>query len=130
MRKVVNAIRAGVENIALLAGATAMTLGGKASVAKALEAGDVSSIPVDDNLDLMELVTKIINFILYAVGVIAVVYLIYGGIQYVTAGGDAEKATKGRTTITNAIIGIIIIMASLVIYNFVIGKGSGGGLFG
>ena len=74
---------------------------------------------------LLTLIGRIVNIILIVVGVLAVIYLIYGGIMYITAGGDAEKANKGRVAITNAIIGIVIIMLALAIYNFVIqGVGS------
>lgn len=74
---------------------------------------------------LEELVNSIISVVLLAAGVLAVVYLIWGGLTYVTAGGDAEKASKGRVAITNAIIGIIIIIASFAIYRFVVGRISG-----
>lgn len=69
---------------------------------------------------LTNMIGNIVNVILVVVGILAVIYLIYGGIMYVTAGGDAEKASKGRVAITNAIIGIVIIMLALAIYNFVI----------
>lgn len=76
--------------------------------------------------DLSVIIGYIVQVILIAVGILAVLYLIYGGVMYLTAGGEAEKASKGRTAITNAIIGIIIVMLSLAIYNFVItGVGSG-----
>ena len=81
--------------------------------------GTISPItPASGNL--MSIVTNIVNVLLIIVGILAVIYLIYGGVLYLTAGGDAEKAGKGRTAITNAIIGIIIIVLSLAIYNFVI----------
>jgi len=75
---------------------------------------------------LMYHVGNIVNIILIVVGILAVLYLIYGGILYLTAGGDAEKASKGRVAITNAIIGVVIILLALAIYNFVI-KGVGSG---
>ena len=75
-----------------------------------------------DEKTLWLIIGQIVNIILIVVGVLAVLFLIYGGILYLTAGGDAEKAAKGRTAITNAIIGIVIIMLALAIYNFVIGS--------
>ena len=69
---------------------------------------------------LSGLIGNIVNIALGFIGIIAVVYLIWGGVTYITAGGDAEKAGKGRIAITNAIIGIIIVVAALVIYNAVI----------
>ena len=68
--------------------------------------------------DLSDLVGKIVNIVFAILGVLAVAYLIYGGVLYITAGGDAEKAAKGRTAITNAIIGIIIILLAVAIYSF------------
>ena len=76
----------------------------------------------------MKVISNIINIVLIVAGILAVAYLIYGGLMYITAGGEAEKATKGRTAITNAIIGIIIIAASLAIYNYVIDTGLEGGI--
>lgn len=74
---------------------------------------------------LMDLLNNVISVALVLIGVIAVIYLIYGGIIYVTAGGDSDKAGKGRIAITNAIIGIIIVAASFVIYNAVANFGGG-----
>lgn len=81
-------------------------------------------IPADKNL--IDLAGNMVNGILIIISVVAVLYLIYGGIQYITAGGEAEKASKGRVTITNAIIGIIIIIASFAIYNFAVTVGNTG----
>jgi hypothetical protein len=87
--------------------------------------GSVGGVPIIQG-GLRDSITNIVNFALAIVGIIAVIYLLWGGITYITAGGDAEKAGKGRIAITNAIIGIIIIMLSFVIYRAVVsGAGSG-----
>lgn len=77
--------------------------------------------PSGGNLSIQNIIGTIANWVLYIGGAIAFIYLIYGGILYITAGGDAEKATKGRTAIINAVIGIIIIFLSLVIISWVTG---------
>jgi len=82
------------------------------------DAGEVKPIPVA-NSNPIELITSLVNYLLWIVGILAVLYLIYGGVIYLTAGGDAEKAGKGRVAITNAIIGIVIIAAALAIYNLI-----------
>ncbi len=76
--------------------------------------------------DLFDLVDTIANIIFMVLGILAVVYLIWGGATYITAGGDAEKAAKGRTAITNAIIGIVIILISFALYRFILGSLGGG----
>lgn len=64
--------------------------------------------------------TKITNTILYAVGIISVVMLIYGGLRYVISGGDSKKVTDAKNTIMYAIIGLIIAILAYAIVNFVI----------
>lgn len=64
--------------------------------------------------------TKITNTILYAVGIISVVMLIWGGIRYITSGGDSKKVTDAKNTILYAIIGLIVSILSYAIVNFVI----------
>ena len=83
--------------------------------------------PTNEQLDPEQLATNIVNWVLWAAGAIAIGYLIYGGILYITAGGDAEKATKGRTAVINAVIGVIIIMLALAIIAWVQGTFTGSG---
>ena len=73
-----------------------------------------------------DVIDGVVNIFLWIIGLLAIIYLIWGGMMYVTAGGDAEKAGKGRTAITNAIIGIIIVALAIVIYRAVVGGISGG----
>ena len=64
--------------------------------------------------------TKITNTVLYAVGIISVIMLIYGGLRYVVSGGDSKKVTDAKNTIMYAIIGLIISILAFAIVNFVI----------
>jgi hypothetical protein len=48
-----------------------------------------------------------------AAGIIALVYLLRGSINWITSGGDKEKIEKARHTLTNAIIGLVIIFVIL-----------------
>ncbi|MCC2631724.1 MAG: Type secretion system pilin, partial [Patescibacteria group bacterium] len=65
-----------------------------------------------------------INILLVLAGVLAVLFLIYSGFLYITAGGSADKAKAARGGIINAVIGIIIIMASFFIVRFAVGIGN------
>lgn len=64
--------------------------------------------------------TRITNTILFAVGTISVIMLIYGGLRYIISGGDSKKVTDAKNTIMYAIIGLIIVFLSYAIVNFVI----------
>lgn len=95
--------------------------------AKALTTDDIEAVPVlGTSSSLSHIINNLIQILLWAAGLLAVIYLIWGGLTYVTAGGDSEKAGKGRVAITNAIIGIVIIVAALVIYNTATGLAGSG----
>jgi hypothetical protein len=74
----------------------------------------------DPKATLMNKIGDAVGLLLGLVGIVAVIYLIYGGFMYVTAAGDADKATKGRTVIINALIGLAIIAVSYLIVAVVI----------
>ncbi len=68
-----------------------------------------------DDLSVEDLATRIIDILLLAAGIAAVIYLIYSGILYITAAGNPDAAKKGQQGIINAIIGIVIIVLAWVI---------------
>ncbi len=67
---------------------------------------------------LGSIIITVINLLILAAGVIAIAFLIWAGINYITAGNDPEKAKKARQGVFNAIIGIIIVVISYVIIQF------------
>ena len=64
--------------------------------------------------------TEISNTILYIVGIISVVMLVWGGLRYILSGGDNKKITDAKNTILYAIIGLIIAVLAFAIVNFVL----------
>lgn len=80
------------------------------------------AIPLITNQPLIQIVNRVLQAVLIIAGLIALAYLLYGGFAYITAGGDEEKAGSGRKAITNAIIGIIIIIAAFAILRFVVAR--------
>lgn len=58
---------------------------------------------------------RVVTLLLLIAGCLAVIYLIWCGIQYITAGGNSERAGNARKGIINAVIGVIIIMATYFI---------------
>lgn len=66
-----------------------------------------------------QLIRTVINWALGITFAIAVLFLIIGGFWYITAGGNEEQADKGKKTIINALIGVVVIILSYVIVNVV-----------
>jgi hypothetical protein len=58
---------------------------------------------------------NVVTFALIASGIVAVFFIIYAGIRYVTSGGDQKRIDAARKTLTWAIIGLIIILAAFFI---------------
>lgn len=65
---------------------------------------------------------NVINTTIGIVGLLAVIFIIVGGFQYITSSGDAAKATKAKNTILYAVIGLVIALLAYAIVNFVIEK--------
>lgn len=59
-----------------------------------------------------KLLLFIINGILIVSGIIAFLYLLIGGIQWIIAGGDKEGTEKARKRITSALIGLAIVFSA------------------
>jgi len=88
----------------------------------------VSPVTPSGDLDIASLLATIIYWILGLSGGIAVLFLILGGLQYITSSGNKDKAEQAKQTILYAVIGLIVIALSFVIVAFVsqnIGKVSG-----
>ena len=62
----------------------------------------------------------IINTIIFAIGLVAVVMVVLGGIQYSTSQGAADKVKKAKDTIMYGIIGLIVAILAFAIVNFVL----------
>ncbi len=69
---------------------------------------------------LPDIVKNIIEAIILVLGIVAVIFIIIGGVQYMTSIGDAGKVKKAKDTILYAVIGLVICILSYVIVNFVI----------
>lgn len=69
-------------------------------------------------------VNNIISFViglLVVIGVLAaLLYLIYGAIKWIISGGDKTKVTEAREHIVASIIGIVVLVLSLVVLNFIL----------
>lgn len=83
------------------------------------------SLRVDDPSDLSNIQTQnvfqfIINF-LFAVGfILALIFLIWGGIKWIFSRGDKTKVEAAREHIVAAIVGLIFVIAAFVIVNIVV----------
>lgn len=69
---------------------------------------------------LVEIIGKAIGVILAFLGIILILYIIFAGWMWMSAGGDEAKVKKAKTMLQQAVIGMIIIFAAYAITTFVI----------
>lgn len=78
-------------------------------------------LPGSESADLRATIILIIQqWLLPFAGTIAVLFIIIGGFQYMFAGASPDLAKKGKETLVNAIIGLVIIILSFVIITVVV----------
>lgn len=65
-------------------------------------------------------IPTVINYLMIAVGIVAVVIIIYSAFLMVTATGDPEKFKNGRQALTAGIIGLLIAVLGAIIVQIVI----------
>lgn len=62
----------------------------------------------------------VINVLSLLIGVAAVIMVIVGGFKYVTSGGDSNAVGSAKTTITYAIIGLLVAAFAQILIRFVL----------
>ena len=71
--------------------------------------------PSNDTGNVSSIIATVIDWVIFIAGALAIIYLIYSGIIYITAAGNPDAAKKGQQGVINAIIGIVIIVLAYVI---------------
>lgn len=75
-----------------------------------------SPICIEPNGALGKVMGTVLPLLFIAAAVLSLFMLLWGGIQYITAGGSEENTQKARAKITYAIIGLVVSMSSLVVF--------------
>lgn len=69
---------------------------------------------------LASIIGSVINAFMGLLGIILVVMIIYAGYLWMMAQGNTQKVDDAKKIITNAVIGLIILMAAYAIAQFVL----------
>ena len=69
-----------------------------------------------------------VTLILIVAGLVAFVYLLLGGIKWITSGGDSAQVEAARNQVIHAMIGIIVVLAAWGLIMLI--QGATGACFG
>jgi hypothetical protein len=70
---------------------------------------------------IFSVVLNVIEILLVIIRYISIIFILYGGFQYLTSGGNADNIKKAKSTITNAIIGLVVSISAVVVVNLITG---------
>ena len=75
--------------------------------------------PLGETTDPRDVIAMVVRVALIFLGVITLIIFIISGIMMMTSGGNEERFKKARTAMVYAIIGLVIVLASYSILEFV-----------
>lgn len=84
----------------------------------------------EDTVEVGKIVQNVINVVIAALGIVAVLFVVIGAAQYVTSQGDPAKTKRARDTIIYALLGVLLAVFAYAIVNFIISaiaSNNGGG---
>jgi cytochrome bd-type quinol oxidase subunit 2 len=84
--------------------------------------GICATSTADGTGKINSIIETIVNIFSVLVGVVAVIMIIWGGLRYITSGGDSAKITSAKNTIIYALIGLVVVALAQFIVKFVLAK--------
>jgi len=85
-------------------------------------AAGISKTPDEAGTQLPLIVGNLVKTLITVLGVVFLVLLVYGGFLWMTARGESTQVDKAKSTLSRAVIGLIIVISSYAIATFVIAK--------
>ena len=68
------------------------------------------------------LIKTVVNVLLWAVGILSVIMIIFSGLRYITSAGDASKTKSAQSTLIYSVVGLIVAIMAWAIVNMVINR--------
>lgn len=84
-----------------------------------VQSGVTKTSDAAGGLTMQQVITTVIGTMLFIVGLLAVVMLIYGGIRYVTSHGDKTQVTAAKETIMYAVVGLVVAIAAFAVVQWI-----------
>ena len=73
-----------------------------------------------DDSGVTKAIAAAVNIMSLIVGVAAIIMIISSGLKYITSGGDAQKIGNAKSTITYALVGLVVAALAQLLVHFVL----------
>lgn len=122
--KKVKLFLAGLLLVPMMASGVSLVAGGDVALAQynvssGVNAAQGEGVPSDID-GQGGVVVKAVNIMLYVIGIISVIVIIFAGIRYATSTGDSNRVTAAKNTLIYAIVGLVIAIFAYAIVNWVL----------
>lgn len=84
--------------------------------------GGLCSPQISSLSDIWLIAAAIIEIMLRISALVAVGFVMYGGLTYMTSQGEPDKTAKARTTIVNALAGLVVAILAAIVIGFIAGS--------
>lgn len=115
-----------IKKIAMVLAVSAVAITSPVMAASLPNACDESSVApsaacgsVDDESALKVMIGNITKTLLLIVGVLSVAMIIFGGIRYITSGGDKKRIESAKNILIYSITGLIVALVAGAVIGFV-----------
>jgi ABC-type Fe3+ transport system permease subunit len=88
------------------------------SLYNGLPSDGAGGVKIDNLTDIIIIIANLIQMLITLAGVLAVIFVVWAGIQMITSSGDPKKIADSRNTLTTAVVGLILATGSYLIVDF------------
>ena len=69
--------------------------------------------------DINSIIQTVINVMLFIVGILCVIMIIFGGVRYVTSTGEKTKVDNAKNTIVYAVVGLVVAIIAFALVQWI-----------
>jgi hypothetical protein len=69
--------------------------------------------------DILTVLTNVIRILIALSGGLAVIFIIVGGVYYVTSAGDPTRLKRAKEIITQAVTGLVVVLMAYGVVTFI-----------
>lgn len=74
------------------------------------------------NKSMNDIIKDVVGVMMFILGALAVIMIVYSGIQYVISMGDSNKIAKAKNTLIYSIVGLVVAIFAYAIVSFVVDR--------
>ena len=77
---------------------------------------------VNQPIQVAGVLLAVIEILLRIAALVAIGFVVVGGVQYITSQGEPDRTNKARGTVINALIGLVIAVTAVAVVTFIGGQ--------